>query len=412
MAEQANSKVPKIRFKGFVGEWEEKTLGEIYSERNERGNNSLQILSVSIHSGVSNGELDDQTLGKQVRRSEDKSLYKHVYTGDVVLNMMRAWQGGIGVATVEGMVSPAYITAIPGNSIYPIFMNANLRRSQIVAQMDSLSYGVTYFRKRLYWDSFIRVELHIPSVPEQNKIAVHFSHLDSLISLQQRKQDKLVTLKKAMLHAMFPQPGTTTPEIRFKGFEGAWVEKTLGELMPITSAARVHKNEWTRSGVPFFRTSDVVSRFKGEENERAFISRELYEELSGKIGRIKRGDILITGGGSIGIPFLANSDEPLYFKDADLLWLKVPESVDSTFLYVFLTSESFRKYLKNISHIGTIAHYTVEQAKSTPITMPPLTEQQKIGTYFRTLDELISKHALQIVKLKQLKTACLERMFV
>jgi len=195
--------VPEIRFQGFQGKWESKRLGEIYTERNERGNESLQILSVSIHTGISSGELDDEALGKQVRRSKDKSLYKHVYAGDIVLNMMRAWQGAIGVATIEGMVSPAYITAIPNGSIYPLFMDCSLRRVQIIAQMDNLSYGVTDFRKRLYWDSFVRVESLIPSVPEQQKIAVFFTQLDSLISLQQRELDKLRNIKQAYLEKMF-----------------------------------------------------------------------------------------------------------------------------------------------------------------------------------------------------------------
>ena len=97
--------------------------GELFSERKESGNDSLEILSVSIHSGVSSGQLDDEELGKVVRRSEDKSLYKRVYTGDLVFNMMRAWQGAIGTADTDGMVSPAYIVAKPCNKIYPPFMN-------------------------------------------------------------------------------------------------------------------------------------------------------------------------------------------------------------------------------------------------------------------------------------------------
>lgn len=90
MTNQTEGSVPRIRFKGFDAAWEPKKLGQIYTERNERGNDSLPILSVSIHSGISNGELSTETLGKKVRRSEDKSLYKHVHSGDLVLNMMRA----------------------------------------------------------------------------------------------------------------------------------------------------------------------------------------------------------------------------------------------------------------------------------------------------------------------------------
>lgn len=165
--------------------WEQRKLGEIYTERNESGNDNLGILSVSIHHGVSNGELDSNSLGKQVRRSEDKSLYKHVHYGDLVFNMMRAWQGAIGVVKTEGMVSPAYVSAIPSNSIYPEFMDYCLRRPAVINQIDNLSYGVTDFRKRLYWDSFIKVSIALPSVEEQKKITEVLKNIDCLITLHQ-----------------------------------------------------------------------------------------------------------------------------------------------------------------------------------------------------------------------------------
>lgn len=203
MFPQDGADVPEIRFKGFAEKWNKWDLGDIYSERNERGNDSLPILSVSIHHGISNGELDADSLGKRVRRSEDKSLYKHVYPGDLVFNMMRAWQGAVGVTQVAGMVSPAYITAIPNVGIFPPFMDCCLRRTTIIDQMNILSYGVTDFRKRLYWESFVRVTCLIPTVSEQQKIAACFTQLDSLITLQLRQLDKLKSIKKACLEKMF-----------------------------------------------------------------------------------------------------------------------------------------------------------------------------------------------------------------
>ena len=202
------------------------------------------------------------------------------------------------------------------------------------------------------------------------------------------------------------------PPIRFKGFEGKWDQQALGELFSITSAARVHKHEWRQSGVPFFRSSDVVCSFKGDENNKAFISHELYEALSAKVGRVKSGDILVTGGGSIGIPYLVRSDKPLYFKDADLLWFKIRQTVDGYYLYTFFTSQPFRRYLNSISHIGTIAHYTVQQAKGTPVTLPrDSSEQTQIGDYFRALDGLIGLHQRKHGKLVTLKKAMLQKMF-
>lgn len=193
---------PTIRFRGFADEWEQRKLGDLYTERNERGNESLQILSVSIHSGVSEGELAADNLGKTVRRSKDKSTYKHVYEGDLILNMMRAWQGAIGVAKNEGMVSPAYISAIPNDIVYPPFMNYLLRRKDIINQINNLSYGVTDFRKRLYWASFVKVMCELPAVEEQKRITLLLESLDHLITLHQHKYEKLKN-KEFMLQNMF-----------------------------------------------------------------------------------------------------------------------------------------------------------------------------------------------------------------
>ena len=185
-------RVPRIRFSGFTDDWEQRKLGDLYTERNERGNGSLQILSVSIHTGVSDGELDVDNLGKFVRRSEDKSTYKHVHSGDLIFNMMRAWQGAIGVAKTEGMISPAYISAIPSEDIYPPFMNYLLRRKNVINQINNLSYGVTDFRKRLYWNSFVQVNCKLPSVEEQRNITDVFEKIDNLITLHQRELEKLM----------------------------------------------------------------------------------------------------------------------------------------------------------------------------------------------------------------------------
>lgn len=202
------------------------------------------------------------------------------------------------------------------------------------------------------------------------------------------------------------------PKVRFAGFTEAWEQRKLGELTDISSASRVHKSEWTESGVPFFRSSDVVSAFKGEENEKAFISYSLYEELAKKSGKVQEGDVLITGGGSIGIPYLVKNNEPLYFKDADLLWLKQSRNLVGNFLYTFFTAPVFSAYVQSISHIGTIAHYTIEQVKATPILFPKVDEQQKIGAFFRHLDRLVALHQRKVTLLQNIKKACLEKMFV
>ena len=194
---------PAIRFSDFSDDWKEYSMGELYTERKEPGNDSLPILTVSIHSGVSDGEMDEDDLGKFVRRIEDKSAYKHVYAGDLVLNMMRAWQGAIGCARGEGMVSPAYITAKPSDIVFPPFMDYYVKRKEFIEQVNTLSYGVTDFRKRLYWDSFVRIRCKLPSVEEQRRIAKVFDEYKKLIDLQLRDLERMKELEKGLLQQMF-----------------------------------------------------------------------------------------------------------------------------------------------------------------------------------------------------------------
>jgi len=225
------------------------------------------------------------------------------------------------------------------------------------------------------------------------------------------KLTALKQLKAACLQQMFPQNSETLPNVRFAGFTVAWEQRRLGELIEISSASRVHKDEWTNEGVPFFRSSDVTSIFKGTQNTKAYISHGLYESLSAKSGRVKKHDVLATGGGSIAIPYLVPNDEPLYFKDADLIWMKTSEKVRGQFLYNFFTSPNLRNYVQTISHVGTISHYTIEQAKDTPISLPTANEQDKIGQFFRTLDNTIAIYKRKLDELHELKKAYLQQMF-
>ncbi|MBX0351303.1 MULTISPECIES: restriction endonuclease subunit S [Bacillus cereus group] len=202
-----------------------------------------------------------------------------------------------------------------------------------------------------------------------------------------------------------------TPDIRFAGFTEDWEQRKLGELIEISSASRVHKNEWTTSGVRFFRSSDVVSNFNGKKNIPAFISYSLYDELSKKSGLVQPGDILVTGGGSIGIPYLVADQEPLYFKDADLIWLKSANKIDGYFLYSYFVTPQLRKYISSITHIGTISHYTIVQAKDTPIILPERVEQTLIGNFLKHLDDTIALHQQELTTLKQTKQGFLQKMF-
>ena len=159
-----------------------------------------------------------------------------------------------------------------------------------------------------------------------------------------------------------------------------WDEIKIGELTKVFSCPRVFKDQWQDSGVPFWRSSDIMSYHNGVINPRGevFISQSLYDELSSKSDKIKEGDILVTGGGSIGIPYLKRDNNPLFVKDADLICIQKCSSIVPKYLYHYFLSTDFKLYLKKITHDATIAHYTINQIKDTPIPLPPISEQQRI----------------------------------
>lgn len=201
------------------------------------------------------------------------------------------------------------------------------------------------------------------------------------------------------------------PKLRFPGYDGEWEQHKFGEITEIKSASRVHRDEWTTAGVPFYRSSDVMSALNGTDNTKAYISEELYEKLTLVSGKLEQGDILVTGGGSVGNPYKVPNNEPLYTKDADLLWVKRSKWLHPDFVYQYFLSPVFRDYLSSISHVGTIAHYTITQLENTPISLPRIEEQLQIGQFLTNLDTLITLQQRKLDQIKEYKKGMLQKMF-
>lgn len=178
------------------------SLGELYTERKEKGDPLLPILTVSIHTGVSEGELDEDKLGKKVKRIADKTQYKTARKGDLVFNMMRAWQGAIGVVRSAGLVSPAYIVAKPNEKIWPEYMDYCMKTPRMIHAIHRQSYGVTDFRLRLYWDSFTPITCQLPPLPEQQKIATILSTQDKVIELKEKLLAQKQQQKKYLMQQL------------------------------------------------------------------------------------------------------------------------------------------------------------------------------------------------------------------
>lgn len=154
--------------------WDVKRIGSLFSESNARANSAEElrypILSVSIHHGISDKELNEEELDRKVTRSDDKSLYKIVHQNDLAYNMMRAWQGGFGASTLSGLVSPAYIVCKPKTALNSFYFELVLRTSSAVTELKRYSRGITDFRLRLYWDEFKCIEVPVPLKSEADEI--------------------------------------------------------------------------------------------------------------------------------------------------------------------------------------------------------------------------------------------------
>ena len=266
-----------------------------------------------------------------------------------------------------------------------------------------------------HWISeFAGFNVFIPdSSVEQQFIGTFFRNLDSLIALQQRKYERLQHLKQALLRKMFPKPGEQVPELRFDGFTEPWEERKLGELMDITSVRRVHQKDWCNSGVRFLRARDVVAYSKGEEvDDPLYISTAMYAEYSAQCGKVQKNDLLVTGVGTIGIPWLVPNDNPVYFKDGNIIWLKNRNALDGRFLYYDFMGAQIQTFIHETTGLGTVATFTIDTACKTPIIYPSQSEQHLIGSFFRDLDNLIALYRHKYERLKRLKQALLRKMFV
>ena len=389
--------VPKIRFPGFTEPWEQRKLGEVSSKITKK-NQDIVVDEVFTNSAEYGIISQRDFFDKDIANSENIDGYYIVEPNDFVYNpriSTTAPFGPIKRNKLErtGAMSPLYYVFRP-HDIDLSYLECFFQTSCWHAFMRfNGNTGARSDRFAITDKVFGEMPISMPQdIEEQQQIGDYFSTLDTLITLHQRKLEHVKKMKKSMLQKMFPKKNQLYPEVRFPGFTDAWEQRKFGEITELKSASRVHKDEWTSNGVPFYRSSDVMAAINGTENEKAFISEELYEKLSKVSGKLEEGDILVTGGGSVGNPYIVTNNKPLYTKDADLLWIKNKGKFHPYFLYEFFFSPTFRNYLGSISHVGTIAHYTITQLSDTPICLPSFDEQKEVGEYFQSLDNLITLH--------------------
>ena len=191
--------VPEVRFKGFTDPWEQRKLGECFSERVESMPDG-ELISVTINDGIKKFS----ELGRHDNSNDNKSKYKKVCVGDIAYNSMRMWQGASGYSPYEGIVSPAYTVLSPNAGVFSRCIAYQFKLPQMIHTFQINSQGITSDNWNLKYPTLSEIEIYISkNVAEQKQIAEFFTSLDNLITLHQRELEKLQSIKKALLEKMF-----------------------------------------------------------------------------------------------------------------------------------------------------------------------------------------------------------------
>jgi len=384
-------------------DWVENVLGDIYTERKEPGKEGLPLLMVSIHSGVSDGEVGEKDLPKRFKRIEDKSQYKRAVVGDLVFNMMRAWQGAIGSVRTEGMVSPAYVVAKPNDMVDPLFMDYYMKTNRMVHTIHRQSYGVTDFRLRLYWESFAPIPCVLPPAREQKKIAEILTTQDKVIELEQQKIEEIMKVKRFFLEKMFPKKGKAVPEIRFKGFTDPWEQRKLGELPEKTygggTPSTTNVDYWN-GNIPWLQSSDISEEKLFDVTPKKFISQSGLNDSAAQL--VPENSIAIITRVGVGkLAFLPFS----YTTSQD--FLSMSRLTTAPYFTVYACYKKLQSELNSVQ--GTsIKGITKDELLAKEIKVPSYEEQKRIGEYFCSLDRLITLHQRKLEEEKKKKKALMQ----
>ncbi|WP_410679557.1 restriction endonuclease subunit S [Avibacterium paragallinarum] len=394
-----NNNIPKLRYPEFTDAWEKCKLGEVaniimgQSPSSEfYTNNPSDYILVQGNADIKNGWVTPRIWTTQITKMGKK--------GDLIFSV-RAPVGEIG-KTKYDVVLGRGVAAIQGNE----FIFQTLGRMNIFGFWKSLSTGSTF--DAINSSELKNVEIHLPTLPEQQKIGALFRRLDRLITLHKRKWDDVILLKKALLQKMFPKNGSNFPALRFPEFTDAWEKCKLGEVKDVRDGTHSSPKFYT-DGYALI-TSKNLTEFGLDLSSVSFISQQDFDEIN-KRSKVDIGDIIFGMIGTIGNPILLEK-EGFAIKNVALIKQKEGEAVDNLFLIQLLKSSIFNNYIAKENTGGTQKFLGLAQVRSFSFFNPTLPEQQKIGTLFRRLDRLITLHKRQHEHYQLLKKALLQQMFV
>ena len=387
MTEQA--KVPSIRFAGFTDPWEQRKLGELSSEFQSGDFISAEKILASGPYPVYGGN----GLRGYAKRYNHDGFY-------ALIGRQGALCGNVNTA-----VGKAYFTehavAIKANSLHDTRFLVHLLRC-----MDLGQYSGQSAQPGLAVGVLKEVETTVPSKVEQQAIGSFFSRLDDLITLHQRKYDKLVVFKKSMLEKMFPKDGESVPEIRFAGFTDPWEQRELVDIAEIVGGGTPdtnNSNYWD-GDIDWYAPAELGNNIYAESSTRK-ITQAGFDSCSTKMLPADK-TILFTSRAGIGNTAILRHSactnqgfQSLVIGDADVY-------------FVYSMSERIKKWAEEKASGSTFLEISGRQLETMPVNLPSLVEQQAIGSFFSHLDDLITLHQRKLELLRNIKKSLLDKMFV
>ena len=405
MTEQA--KVPAIRFAGFTDPWEQRKLGELYEKNDERNTFGLgaeRTLSIAT-----------MTFNSEGNGADASSLpnYKVIRVGDVAFeghsNKSFAYGRFVVNAVADGIMSPRFSCLRPKNS-YPVrFWKYYIHSEQVMREILVRATKSGTMMNELVIDDLFEQSIAVPQEAEQQAIGYFFSHLDDLITLHQRKYDKLVVFKKTMLEKMFPKDGESVPEIRFAGFTDPWEQRKLGDVADLLTGYPFESRHFTDTGIPLVRGMNVKRGYLD-------MSADICENWSDAVGvedyLLKAGDIVIQMDGAlIGSSYAMVTPE----NTPSLLVQRVTRvRCGNRSRYIFqAVQRGFLRYIKSLKTETAVPHLSLSDIADYAIPVPKEErEQEHIGSFFSRLDDLITLHQRKLELLQNIKKSLLDKMFV
>ena len=382
------SDAPAIRFKGFSDAWEQRKVGDLLIERSQQApmSDEYPLMAFIANEGVApKGERYDRSA--LVTDTVNK-LYKKTEKGDFIYSSNNLETGSIGLNKYgKACISPVYSIFEPTGIADSDFLGRRLVRKDFINAMVKWRQGVIYGQWRIHESDFLKIEISVPSVEEQRKIGAYLDQLDNLITLHQRKFEKLTNVKKSMLEKMFPQNGSSYPEIRFKGFTDPWEQRKAKELF-VSTADKGYPE------LPVLSATQDRGMIRRDEN-----SINIFHDKKNEAGykRVLPGQFVIhlrSFQGGFAHSAIEGITSPAY----TVFGFSEPEKHDSEYWKYVFTSKPFIQRLETVTYgIRDGRSISYEEFLTLGFVYPSKTEQTAIARYLDKLSDLITLHQRQTI---------------